>query len=106
MNGFYVNGIDAEALHRYKKIDVYFSRLKQIIEGLDFEVSLKQQILKDIILCKYHDRHIIKIIIKSVGKVCQYDNGFYLRQGTSTKHLVSADEISVNSDNKCNAHGA
>lgn len=95
MNGFYVNGIDAEALHRYKKIDVYFSRLKQIIEGLDFEVSLKQQILKDIILCKYHDRHIIKIIIKSVGKVCQYDNGFYLRQGTSTKHLVSADEISA-----------
>lgn len=46
-------------------------------------------------LCKYHDRHIIKITIKSVGKVCQFDNGFYLRQGTSTKHLVNADEISA-----------
>lgn len=95
VNGFHINGIDAEALRKYNKLDVYFSRLKQLIEGFDFETSLKQQILKDIMLCKYHDRHIIKITIKSVGKVCQFDNGFYLRQGTSTKHLVNADEISA-----------
>lgn len=95
VNGFYVTGIDAEAFNSYDSMDIYFSRLKQVVESYNFDMQLKQQILKDIRLCKYNDRHLIKILVKGVGKICSFDNEFYIRQGTSTKKVTSADEINA-----------
>lgn len=86
-NGFYINGIDHEAENIFGSLDNYYQHIKSKIDKLDFNEPLKQQILKDMKLCDYDGRHLIKIEVKSVGEVCTLDGKFYLRQGTSTDNM-------------------
>ncbi|OCH17623.1 DUF262 domain-containing protein [Aliivibrio logei] len=83
-NGFFIAGIDHEANEIFGSIDKYYQHIKSKISNLEFTEKLKQQLLKDIKICDYNGRHLIKIEIKSVGEVCTLDDNFYLRQGTST----------------------
>ncbi|PSU67083.1 hypothetical protein, partial [Photobacterium phosphoreum] len=87
-NGFYINGIDHEAIRLFGSLDEYFSAIKDKIQLKSFNESLKQQILKDIKMCDYDGHHLIKIEIKSVGEVCSLDENVYLRQGTSTTNIT------------------
>ncbi|WP_422881211.1 GmrSD restriction endonuclease domain-containing protein [Pantoea agglomerans] len=92
-NGFFINGLDHEAILHSGNIDNYFLFIKQRIESYDFTPGLKQQILKDISLCSYNGLHILKIEVKSIGQVCHFENEFYIRQGSATQQVSSGDEI-------------
>ncbi|NOI73125.1 DUF262 domain-containing protein [Vibrio owensii] len=92
-NGFYINGIDHEAMRLYGNLDDYFNAIKDKIKSKSFNEPLKQQILKDIKLYDYKDHHLIKIEVKSVGEVCSLDDTVYLRQGTSTDELKTMSEV-------------
>lgn len=93
-NGYYINGIDHEAVIQSKNIDNYFLFIKQKIESFNFNEALKQQILKDISLCSYEGLHVLKIEIKSVGEVCHFENRYYIRQGTATHLITDGEAIS------------
>jgi hypothetical protein len=92
-NGFYITGIDHEANVLYGNLDLYFSALKQKIEAFNFDIKLKQQILKDMRVCDYKGKHLIRIEVKSVGHPCTLDDEMYLRQGTTTDKMRSTLEI-------------
>jgi hypothetical protein len=92
-NGFYINGIDHEADRLFGSIDNYYQHIKSIISEFNFNEKLKQQILKDIKLCDYDGRHLIKIEVKSIGEVCTLDEKFYLRQGTSTDNMSDSAKM-------------
>lgn len=95
--GHYIVGVDHEAKALCGGIDKYLQMLKQKIENSDnINEKLKQQVLKDIKVYKYsEDKHLIKLDIKTIGEVASLNGKFYLRQGTSTKCLSEADEISA-----------
>ncbi|HBN1812371.1 TPA: hypothetical protein L1194_004495 [Escherichia coli] len=93
-NGYYINGIDHEAVIQSKNIDNYFLFIKQKIESFNFNEALKQQILKDISLCSYEGLHVLKIEIKSVGEFCHLENRYYIRQGTATHLITDGEAIS------------
>lgn len=86
-NGFYITGIDHEAMNLYGSLDLYFSAIKQKIQGLNFNEPLKQQLLKDVRVCNYRGKHLIRFKVKSVGQPCFLDERMYLRQGTSTDEV-------------------
>lgn len=92
-NGFFITGIDAEVANVKGGLDRYFQQLKQKIENCSMEEILKQQILKDIRVCDYKGKHIIKITINSVGTVTSLNNNFFIRQGANNKKLTTASEI-------------
>ncbi|WP_298440996.1 DUF262 domain-containing protein [uncultured Ferrimonas sp.] len=92
-NGFFINGIDHEAERLYGDLDTYFGAIKDKIQAKNFNEALKQQILKDIKMCPYSGRHLIKIEVKSVGEVCNFDGSAYLRQGTSTDKIDDVQRI-------------
>lgn len=94
-NGFYINGIDHEAITISGSIDDYFMLIKQKIQNYQFSETLKQQILRDIEFCSYNGLHVLKIEIKSAGEVCNFENSFYIRQGSSTEQIVDAQKISA-----------
>ncbi len=94
-NGFYINGIDHEASICSGSIDDYFMLLKQKIQSYNFTETLKQQILRNVEFCSYNGLHILKISIKSTGEVCDFENSFYIRQGSSTESLTDAHKISA-----------
>lgn len=86
-NGFYITGVDHEADALYGGMDGYFSAIKQKIQGLDFDEPLKQQLLKDIRVCTYRGKHLVRLEVKSVGQPCSLDDVMYLRQGSSTEKV-------------------
>ena len=93
-NGFYITGVDHEASQLFGDIDTYFMALKdKIINNYSLTEELKQQILKDVRVCDYNGKHLIKISIKSVGKVCHLDEKLYLRQTTSTTLIEGFEPI-------------
>lgn len=94
-NGFYINGIDHEAMNSSGSIDDYFMLIKQKIQEYNFTETLKQQLLKNIEFCSYSGLHILKIEIQSTGEVCDFENQFYIRQGSSTEPLTDAQQISA-----------
>ncbi|EPT7031950.1 GmrSD restriction endonuclease domain-containing protein [Cronobacter malonaticus] len=94
-NGFYINGIDHEAMISSGSIDDYFMLIKQKIQEYNFTETLKQQLLKNIEFCSYSGLHILKIEIQSTGEVCDFENQFYIRQGSSTEPLTDAQQISA-----------
>lgn len=94
-NGFYINGIDHEAMISSGSIDDYFMLIKQKIQEYNFSETLKQQLLKNIEFCSYSGLHILKIEIQSTGEVCDFENQFYIRQGSSTEPLTDAQQISA-----------
>ncbi|QIN39387.1 GmrSD restriction endonuclease domain-containing protein [Enterobacter ludwigii] len=94
-NGFYINGIDHEAMISSGNIDDYFMLIKQKIQEYNFTETLKQQLLKNIEFCSYSGLHILKIEIQSTGEVCDFENQFYIRQGSSTEPLTDAQQISA-----------
>ncbi|MEB6579769.1 DUF262 domain-containing protein [Enterobacter quasiroggenkampii] len=94
-NEFYINGIDHEAIISSGSIDDYFMLIKQKIQEYDFTETLKQQVLKDIEFCSYSGLHILKIEIQSTGEVCNFENQFFIRQGSSTEPLTDAQQISA-----------
>ncbi|CCJ97499.1 hypothetical protein BN130_4109 [Cronobacter malonaticus 507] len=94
-NGFYINGIDHEAMISSGSIDDYFMLIKQKIQEYNFTEILKQQLLKNIEFCSYSGLHILKIEIQSTGEVCDFENQFYIRQGSSTEPLTDAQQISA-----------
>lgn len=95
INGFFITGIDHEATLVSRDLDQYFMLIKQKISSYVFDDELKQQILKDISVCSYHGRHIIKIHVKNTGRVCAFDDSFYIRQGSSTDKVESAADIAA-----------
>ncbi|HGE9153065.1 hypothetical protein P9481_20500, partial [Escherichia coli] len=94
-NGFYINGIDHEAMLVSGSIDDYFMLIKQKIQGYNFTETLKQQILKNIEFCSYNGLHILKITIQSTGQICDFENMFYIRQGSSTDPVTDTQKISA-----------
>ncbi|CAH6892321.1 conserved hypothetical protein [Vibrio chagasii] len=93
-NGFYITGIDHEASQLFGDIDTYFMALKdKITANYSLTEELKQQILKDVRVCDYKGKHLIKIPVKSVGKVCNLDQKLYLRQTTSTTLIDDFDAV-------------
>lgn len=94
-NGFYINGIDHEAMLVSGSIDGYFMLIKQKIQGYNFTETLKQQILKNIEFCSYNGLHILKITIQSTGQICDFENMFYIRQGSSTDPVTDTQKISA-----------
>ncbi|MCA2127021.1 DUF262 domain-containing protein [Enterobacter hormaechei] len=94
-NGFYINGIDHEAMISSGSIDDYFMLIKQKIQEYNFTETLKQQLLKNIEFCSYSGLHILKIEIQSTGEICDFENQFYIRQGSSTEPLTDAQQISA-----------
>lgn len=94
-NGFYINGLDHEAKIKSGSIDDYFMLIKQKIQQYQFTETLKQQILRDIEFCSYNGLHILKIEIKSAGEICNFENNFYIRQGSSTELISDAQKISA-----------
>ncbi|HFK5676104.1 TPA: DUF262 domain-containing protein [Enterobacter asburiae] len=94
-NGFYINGIDHEAMISSGSIDDYFMLIKQKIQEYNFTEALKQQLLKNIEFCSYSGLHILKIEIQSTGEVCDFENQFYIRQGSSTEPLTDAQQIAA-----------
>lgn len=94
-NGYYINGIDHEALIHSGSIDNYFMLIKQKIQEYQFSETLKQQILRDVEFCSYSGLHVLKIEIKSTGEVCNFENNFYIRQGSATEQIVDAQGISA-----------
>ncbi|CAI0967022.1 Protein of uncharacterised function DUF262 [Serratia entomophila] len=95
INGFTISGIDHEANIISGSLDNYFLLIKQKISSFNFSEQLKQQILKDIECCSYHNKHIIKITVKSTGNICSLDDKFYIRQGSSSEKIVGADKIAA-----------
>ncbi|WAG06223.1 DUF262 domain-containing protein [Aeromonas jandaei] len=97
-NEYHIMGIDHEASKTTGGLDGYFTKLKQkISNNYDIEpVDLKQQILKDIKICRYSDKkHIIKIDIKSVDQISSLDGEYYIRQGSSTEHIPKDNTASL-----------
>ncbi|NIC26539.1 GmrSD restriction endonuclease domain-containing protein [Serratia plymuthica] len=92
-NGFFINGLDHEAVIHSGNIDNYFLFIKQKIQNYNFTAALKQQVLKDIELCSYYGMHVLKIEIKSIGQVCHFEDKFYIRQGSSTEMVADGDAI-------------
>lgn len=95
VNGFYVSGIDGEAAAINKSIDDYLMMIKGKIGSSEIDESLKQQILKDIQICSYHGRHILKITVKSTGSICTYASKYFIRQGSSTQDIEPANTTAV-----------
>lgn len=93
-NDYYITGVDHEAISMFGSLDAYFGAVKdKIRDGYSLTEELKQQLLKNIRLCKYKDRHLLKIVVKPLGKVANLDKKYYLRQATSTTKLESFEEI-------------
>ncbi|NBJ32271.1 DUF262 domain-containing protein [Serratia fonticola] len=95
VNGFYVSGIDGEAGALNKTIDDYLMMIKGKIEASDVDESLKQQVLKDIQICSYYGKHVLKITIRSTGSICTYDEKYFIRQGSSTRDINPLDMEAV-----------
>lgn len=95
INGFSITGIDHEAELISGNLDDYFMSIKQKIASYNFTETLKQQILKDIQVCSYHGKHIIKISITSTGSICSFNDKFYIRQGSSTDIIDKAEGITA-----------
>ncbi|MEM0831233.1 hypothetical protein J4V19_25755, partial [Escherichia coli] len=71
-NGYYINGIDHEAVIQSKNIDNYFMFIQQKIESFNFHEALKQKILKDISLGSYEGLNVLKMDIKILGEVMNF----------------------------------
>ncbi|ELB1496957.1 DUF262 domain-containing protein [Vibrio sp. Vb2853] len=95
-NGFYITGIDHEAERLFGDLDTYFSAIKdKILKNYDITEGLTQQILKDVRLCQYKGKHLIKIEVKSIGEVCELEGSPYLRQGTSTVKVEGTKNLTA-----------
>lgn len=92
VNGFYVHGIDHEAILVSKNIDDYFMLIKQKIQAMKFTDALKTKLLKDIELCTYNGSHILKLKVEGLGRLANFDNKYYIRQGSSTDVVEGADK--------------
>lgn len=92
-NGFFIIGVDAEVTNVNGGMDRYFQQIKQKIENSPIEDALKLQILKNIRICDYQGKHIVKITINSIGSIASFDNKFFIRQGANTKELSTSSEI-------------
>lgn len=92
VNGFYVHGIDHEATHISKNIDDYFMLIKQKIQAMKFTDALKTKILKDIELCIYNGSHVLKLKVEGLGRIANFENKYYIRQGSSTDFIEGADK--------------
>ena len=95
INGFYVSGIDGEAQALQKSLDDYLMLIKGMIDESGVDEALKQQVLKDIQICSYHGRHVLKIKVKSIGSVCTYANTYFIRQGSTTRGIEPTDVNAV-----------
>lgn len=90
--GFHVVGIDREAIHAFGSLDQYMMAVKdKIKKNYDITEALKQQILKEMKLVKYNDKHVLLFPIVSVGEVAHCDGKYYLRLGTSTEEVESTN---------------
>ncbi|WP_076590366.1 DUF262 domain-containing protein [Vibrio ostreicida] len=90
--GFHVVGVDEEAKKEFGSLDAYMMAIKdKIKKNFDMSEALKQQVLKDIKLVKYKDKHVLLFTIQSIGEVAYVDSKYYLRQGTSTEEVLAAE---------------
>lgn len=94
---FHVFGVDHEArLPQYRKgLDSYFQLVQQRIKQAQLTPAYRDQILKDMRMFQYFDRHILLLKVSSLDEPCAYQGAYSQRsgahvdllQGESLKHL-------------------
>lgn len=87
--GFWVFGVDHEAsLPPYRKgLDSYFQNIQQELKRAPLTAGYLTQILKDIRLFQYFDRHVVLLKVTALDEPCAYGGQYWQRSGPNVDQV-------------------
>ncbi|WP_263063519.1 GmrSD restriction endonuclease domain-containing protein [Dickeya dadantii] len=81
---FHITGINHEANKYLKNIDKYQQKIKQLIEKEPIDDTIKRLILRNIVLCKYHNKDVLIMKIIRGSNPIKYNGEIYIRKMANT----------------------
>lgn len=84
-------GITKEAITHFVDVDTYTRRFADLIKDKPITESLKTFILSNYRTVDFQDKVLLIIPTIKQDRICYYDNEFYIREGSKTKHIKEND---------------
>lgn len=91
--GFYITGVNDEALKNHGSIDAYQQKLQQLIDQEPIDEQTKRLIQRNVIFFKYHEKDVVMLKIIRGDKPIKYDEKIFVRKISNTDPNPIDDEF-------------